>query len=125
MTNKNLEINSQISTEDFKEQNFKHLSKIDHDLFKDEDDILEKVIRVKRVAMPNKGEKWKITSDNKLIFTIESTKISKKEKEYLRTVEGFNFILSQAKVGIKSLNSFRKELKKILDPPKKQNKKSA
>ena len=125
MTNKNLEINSQISTEDFKEQNFKHLSKIDHDLFKDEDDVLEKVIRVKRIAMPNKGEKWKITNDNKLIFTIESTKISKKEKEYLRTVEGFNFILSQAKVGIKSLNSFRKELKKILDPPKKQNKKSA
>lgn len=117
MSNKGSETTAII--EDFKDQNFKHLSKIDHDLFKEEDDISEKVIRVKRVAMPNKGEKWKVMNDNKLIFTIESGKVSKKERDYLKTVEGFNFILSQAKIGIKSLNSFRSELKKILEPVKK------
>lgn len=104
------------STEEFKDSNSKYsLSKFEYDLYHEEDDKAEKVIRVKRVSMPNKGEKWKVMSDNKLIFTIESTKISKKEREYLQTVEGFNFILSQAKTGIKSLNSFRTELKKKID----------
>jgi len=106
-------------TEEVKDQNSKYsLSKFDDDLYHEEDDVANKVIRVKRVSMPNNNEKWKITSDNKLIFTIEGTKISKKEREYLQTVDGFNFILSQAKVGIKSLNSFKVELKKIFNKPK-------
>ena len=54
----------------------------------------------------------KVMINNKVIFTIESTKISKKERNYLQTVDGFNFMLAQAKLGIKSLNSFRNELKK-------------
>lgn len=103
-------------TEELKDQNQKYnLSKFEFDLYHEEDDKVEKVIRVKRVSMPNKGEKWKIMNDSKIIFTIESTKISKKERDYLQTVDGFNFMLSQAKQGIKSLNSFKNELKKNLD----------
>ena len=103
-------------TEEFKEQNQKYnLSKFEFDLYNEECDVAEPVIRVRRVSMPNKGEKWKVMLDNKLVFSIESPKISKKEREYLQTVEGFNFILSQAKKGIKSLNSFRTELKKVLE----------
>jgi SMC interacting uncharacterized protein involved in chromosome segregation len=102
-------------TDEVKEQNSKYtFSKFEYDLYHEEDDIAEKVIRVKRSSMPNKGEKWKVMQDNKVIFTIESTKISKREREYLQTVEGFNFILAQAKTGIKSLNSFRTELKKTI-----------
>lgn len=104
------------ATEEFKEANQKYnLSKFEFDLYHEEDDKVEKIIRVKRVAMPNKGEKWKIMIDNKLVFAIEGSKISKKEREYLGTVDGFNFILSQAKLGIKSLNNFRAELKKDID----------
>lgn len=103
-------------TEEFKEQNQKYnLSKFEFDLYHEEYDVAEPVIRVRRVSMPNKGEKWKIMIDNKLIFSIESPKISKKEREYLQTIKGFNYILSQAKKGIKSLNSFRNELKKIIE----------
>lgn len=105
-------------TEEIKDHSNRYnLSKFEFDLYHEEDDIAEKVIRVKRVSMPNKGEKWKIMVDNKLIFTIESSKISKKEREFLQTVEGFNFILSQAKADIKSLNGFKTELKKVLDKP--------
>lgn len=108
-------------TEEFKDQNMKYsLSKFEHDLYHEEDDKAEKVIRVKRMSMPNKGEKWKIMTDNKLVFTIESTKISKKEREFLQTIEGFNFILARAKVGIKSLNSFRLELKEFIDEQAKK-----
>lgn len=104
------------SAEDFKDGNLKYsLSKFEYDLYHEEDDVAEQVIRVKRVSMPNREEKWKVMSDNKLIFTIESPKISKKEREFLQTIDGFNFILGQAKTGIKSLNSFRNELKKKLD----------
>lgn len=104
------------SPEDFKDQNLKYsLSKFEHDLYHEEEDVALPVIRVRRFSMPNKGEKWKVMSDNKVTFVIESNKISKKEREFLQTVQGFNFMLSQAKTGIKSLNSFRVELKKILN----------
>lgn len=102
-------------TDELREQAAKRsLSKFEYDLYHEEDDVAEPVIRVKRTSMPNKNEKWKIMLDNKVVFTIEGDKLLKKEKEYLKTVEGFNFILAQAKLGIKSLNAFRTELKKVL-----------
>lgn len=110
-------------TEEVKNQNSKYnLSKFEHDLYHEEDDIAEKVIRVKSVSMPNKGQKWKIFDDNKIIFIIESTKISKKEREFLQTIEGFNFIITQAKGGLSSFNKFKIELKKRLNKPKKKTK---
>lgn len=117
MSNKNTEQQTHVSSggEEVKDQNFKHnYSKFEHDLYHEEEDIALPVIRVKKINLPNKGEKWKVMSDNKLVFLIESNKISKKEKQFLQTIEGFNFILNQAKIGIKSLNNFRIELKKIL-----------
>ena len=100
--------------EDFKEQSIKGSNKFDHDLYHEEDDIAEKVIRVKRVSMA-KEEKWKIIFDGKVLFIIDGSKVSKKERNYLKTVDGFNFILQEAKTGIKSLNNFRAKLKKIID----------
>ena len=87
--------------EDFKEQSIKGSNKFDHDLYHEEDDIAEKVIRVKRVSMA-KEEKWKIIFDGKVLFIIDGSKVSKKERNYLKTVDGFNFILQEAKTGIKS-----------------------
>lgn len=115
MLNKNssIDTNTHSQGEEHKEQNSKfNLSKFDFDLYHEEDDVAEKVYRVKRVSMPNKGEKWKIMIDNKVAFVIEGNKLSKKERDFLVTVDGFSFILAQAKLGIKSLNSFRTELKK-------------
>src|SRR4051812_43367681 len=98
-----------------KDQNVKYiLSKFDYDLFDEESNIPSKVYRVKRVSMPNKGEKWKIFEDSKVVFTIESTKISAKEKDFLRSVDGINFLMDKAKAGIKSLNWLRIEIKKFI-----------
>lgn len=102
-------------SEEIKDSSLKHLSKFEHDLYNEEDDIALPVIRVKRISLPNKGDRWKVFSDNKVVFTIESSKLLKKEKEFLQTIDGFNFILSKAKVGIKSLHNFRLELKKVID----------
>jgi SMC interacting uncharacterized protein involved in chromosome segregation len=109
------------STEDFKDQSVKHnFSKFEHDLYHEEDDVALPVVRVKRISLPNKGDKWKIFEDNKVVFIIEGSKLLKKEREYLQTIEGFNFILAKAKAGIKSLHAFRTELKKVIDKPQVQ-----
>lgn len=118
MKNKNNSSDGTVAVDDVKEQGSKfNLSKFEYDLYHEELDIAEKVIRVKRIALP-KGEKWKIFEilgkENKLIFTVEGIKLSNKEKEYLRSVEGFNFLVAQSKLGISSFNALRKELKKQL-----------
>lgn len=97
------------------QQSIKHiLSKYEYDLYKEEDDIATKVIRVRRFSMPNKGEKWKIFEDNKVIFILDGTKLNGKEKDFLRTVDGVNFLIKQFKTGIKSFNALRKEIKNNL-----------
>lgn len=101
--------------EEVKDNNLKYnLSKFDYDLYHEEDDKTEKVIRIKRISMPNKGEKWKILEDNKVMFIVEGTKLNNKEKEFLRTVDGMNFLIAQYKEGIKSFNSLKNEIKKRL-----------
>lgn len=102
-----------ISIEE-KSDKFYGLSKFDHDLYKEEDDVAEKVIRIKRVSMPNKGEKWRILEDNKVVFILEGSKLNNKEKEFLRSAEGASWLLSQAKTGIKSFNALKNEIKKKL-----------
>lgn len=110
-----MKMNNSSENTNTEQQSIKHiLSKYEYDLYKEEDDIVQPIIRVKRCSMPNKGVKWKIMLDNKVSFIIEGLKLSKKEKEFLETVNGFNFILNQAKAGIKSFNNFKKELKNIL-----------
>lgn len=107
--------NTTSSSEEVKDNNLKYnLSRFDYDLYHEEDDKSEKVIRVKRISMPNKGEKWKIFEDNKVMFVVEGTKLNNKEKEFLRTVDGVNFLIAQYKEGIKSFNSLKNEIKKRL-----------
>lgn len=106
---------SSSSPEEVKDTNLKYnMSKFEYDLYHEEDDISEKVIRVKRVSMPNKQEKWKVMTDNKVIFIIEGTKLNNKEKDFLRSVDGVNFLIKQCKSGIKSFNSLKIEIKKAL-----------
>lgn len=111
MSNKN-ETNQSSTPEEFKEVGAKPLSKFEYDLYNEEEDIAHPVIRVKRVSLPNKGEKWKIFENSKVVFIIEGLKLTKKEKEFLRTIDGINFLLDQYKKGINSFNAFKKEIKK-------------
>lgn len=88
------------------------LSKFEYDLYHEEEDVALPVIRVKHTNLPNKGDRWKIFEDNKVVFIVEGAKLTNKEKEFLRSVDGVNFLISQAKQGIKSFNALRTELKK-------------
>ena len=101
------------SSSTFNKQNH---SKFEYDLFDEEKAAqIEDVITVKRISLPNNGVNWKIMKNNKLVFLVEGAKLSKKERGYLSGVDGFKFLMAQQKEGIKSLNSLRTELKKIVD----------
>lgn len=86
------------------------INRFDHELYDEAMNKAEKIIRVKRFTA--RGEKWRILEDNQVIFMIEASKLLKKEKEFLRTADGFNFLITQGKAGIKSINAFKIELKK-------------
>jgi hypothetical protein len=102
--------------EEFKDPNLKYnLSKFEYDLYHEEDDITEKIIRVKRFSLPNNGERWKIFEDNKVVFVIEGAKLTKKEKSFLRSVDGVNFLISQYKTGINSFTHLKTEIKKKIN----------
>lgn len=118
MTNKNPD-QTNGSGEEFKDSNIKYvLSKFEFDLYHEEDNKPEPVIRVKRISV-GKTEKWKIFADTKVIFILEGIKLGNKEKEFLRTPDGFNFLIKQYKSGIKSFNAVKNEIKKVLTPTKK------
>lgn len=117
---------SVVAIEEKKDQFYGHgLSKFDFDLYKEEDDIALPVVRIKYISLPNKGERWKIFQDNKVVHIIEGQKLTKKECEFLRSMEGTGWFLSQAKNGIKSFNSFKGELKLKLTTQKKSSKKGS
>jgi hypothetical protein len=107
------------SGEEFKDHSSKYnLSKFDYDLYKDEDNKVEQIVRVKYFGLPNKGDRWKVFQENKIILVIEGNKLTKKEREFLRTVEGATWLLSRAKLGIKSLTSLKIEIKNKLKADK-------
>jgi hypothetical protein len=113
---KNGQTNSLLINEEFKDNGVKYvLSKFEYDLYHEEDDIQLPVIRVKHFKLPNKGERWKIFSDAKIVFVIEGAKLGKKEREFLRNINGINFLIKEYKAGIKSLNSLKKNIKQCLD----------
>lgn len=89
------------------------LSKSDYDLFFDEKNIVERIIRIKRSDTKIKGERWKIFADEEVVFVLDGTKISKKDREYLRTPEGFSFLIGQFKNGLKSVDGLKKALKSV------------
>ena len=104
-----------ISSEEMKELGQRHpLSKFEYDLYHEEDYVTLPVIRVKRTSTSNKIEKWKIFENNTAVFVVEGAKLSNKEKEFLRTPDGFNFLISEYKAGIKSFNSLKISIKKKL-----------
>ena len=113
-TNHNPEQYNSLSDE-VKVQNSRlNMSKFEYDLYHEEDDIVTKIFRVKKTSISNKNEKWKIFEDNKVIFIIEGSKLTNKEKKFLSGVDGFNFLIAQAKSGIKSLNALKCEIKQHL-----------
>jgi hypothetical protein len=109
---KNIKSSYETSMEDYKDIAPKFgISKFEDDLYHEEYNVAEKIIRIKHIIMPNKDEKWRVIIDDKVIFTIDGRKISEENIKYFNTVEGFNFIINLVKKGKLTIKDFMSELK--------------
>jgi hypothetical protein len=86
----------------------------DFELFDESKHTANRLLRVKRIST-KQAERWKIMDDGEAVFIVEGSRLSKKEKEYLRTADGFNFLLSLYKEGINTMVSIKSELKTKLN----------
>lgn len=101
---------------DFKEGAKLILSKNDAELYDETKATPAPVIRIRRTNTASKGERWKVMRDEELLFIIEGNKISKREREYLRTVSGVSFVTSQVKTNnISTVSKLRISLKEELN----------
>ena len=87
------------------------LSKNDFELYDNEKSLPASLYRVKRTSTAGKGERWRLMRDDELLFVLEGKTLSKKEKEFLRTVEGVSFLTSQIKMNIPTLSKLRTAIK--------------
>ena len=104
-TMKNLEKDDEYSVEDKNTSLLK-----DTELFKVEDYIPHKVIRVKRVTKAKGTEDWNILEDSDVSLVLTGSRFNNKEKDFLRTPEGFKYIVDGFKKGWRSINKFKQNL---------------
>lgn len=101
---------------DFKGSTIKHvLGKLEYDLFKEADDKVESMLRVKRSGS-DESEKWKISEDKTVVYTLEGPRLSSKEREFLRTPEGMQLLIKLHKTEqkIKSISFLKSEIRKAI-----------
>jgi hypothetical protein len=106
------ESNSETNFNDSRYFNLNFL-RADSDLFDDNSDVSQAVIRVRRVKLPKSGEDWEILEDDKIVLTIKGARFTASERGFLRTVDGIKFLMEGYKVGIKSVAKFKAALKKL------------
>ena len=99
---------------DESKNNFKfNINKFEYDLYHDNLNTVEKVIQVKKNSS-SKTDKWKILENNKVLFSIDGEDLSIKEREFLKTVEGFQLLINLGKTGFKSIKSLKSDIKHLL-----------
>jgi hypothetical protein len=109
-SNKDYDTTNLDNGTDTKNYQNKIFSKFDYDLFDESRDTVERVVRIKRVSS-NKQEKWRVIENSKIVFVVDGNRINKMEREFLRTADGFNFLISAYKNGIKSVSKLKEYLK--------------
>lgn len=82
----------------------------ENELFDDDSYVPQQIISVKRVEY-GKGEDWEIFADDKIVMTIKGVRFSAKERKFLRSVEGIQFLMRGYKAGWKSVSEFKRNLK--------------
>ena len=106
---KNFEEEEEYSLE--KSATFLNTLRIENDLFKEEDHVPQKLIRVSR----NKDGDILINSDKEVVLTIKQSSLNQKQKKFLNEVEGMKFLIVKFKEGCDSLSKITKELKLHID----------
>jgi len=90
-----------------------------NELFDDEEASKKhKLINVRRIALPRKGENWEISEDGRKVLILRGVKLTKIEKSALRTVGGIKLVVEEFKSGNRSVTKMKAVLRKYWE---KQN----
>jgi hypothetical protein len=81
--------------------------RIDNELFKDEDNIVYPLIQVKKINKSKNGESWQILQDKKVVLVLKAEDFDEKELEFLKTYEGFLYLINGYKNGYRELSEFK------------------
>lgn len=95
-------------------KNFGLPSKQDFDLFIEDNNVKLPIFRVRR-QLKKQVETVFFSKDEEIFLVMDLGKFTKKQQAFLRTVDGFNFMLSSAKSGTVSVSQFKKLLKEYHD----------
>jgi len=86
----------------------------DNELFNEEDStIVHPVINIKRKESKT-SEDWEVRVDGDLALVMKGARFTNSEREFLRTVHGMKFLISEYKNGKKSVVKIKEELRKFL-----------
>lgn len=95
-------------------QDFKSLLRSDNEFFNEKDsNIIHSIINVKRIKLPKNGEYWEILVNGKVTLLMKSTRFTNQEKEFLRSIEGMKWLITEYKNGKKSVVKIKEVLRKI------------
>lgn len=81
------------------------------ELFRDQDYVPHDMVSVKRIDL-NSGQDWQILLNKKTVLILNGSRFTSKERDFLGTVSGMNFIISGYKNGWKSVSEFKRQIKK-------------
>jgi len=99
---------------DYEEDVMTVVYKLDSELFDEENNVVHKLINVRRVELPQSGEDWEILEDNKVMFTVKGVKLTKKQKLFLRSVEGISSLMQLYKEGQINMNKIKNKINSLL-----------
>lgn len=77
----------------------------------DEASKLHRIINVKRVILPRKGENWEVIDNGRKVLVLRGVRLTKREKSVLRTIEGVRIVIDEYKSGNKSVTKIKNRLR--------------
>jgi hypothetical protein len=90
------------------------LYKLDSEFFDEESNVVHKLINVRRIELPQNGEDWEILEDNKVMFTVKGVKLTKKQRSFLRSLQGISSLMELYKEGQINMNKIKNKINKLL-----------
>lgn len=108
----NEKYNIKEEEEEMTETNNSKLSlRVDNELFDDESYVVHRMIGAKLISLPNGGENWEIIDDDEVVLVIPGVRLTKREKNVLKTVPGINILMQEYKSGNKSIAKIKVKLR--------------
>jgi hypothetical protein len=101
--------------EDYDGCNFKDVSatkytltnKGDYNLYRPEEHQNETSVRLKRIIAKDGLERWKFYIDLQIMLTLDATDFTKSQRVFMRTQEGFSYLIERFKAGEREAKKFK------------------